>query len=219
MKKLVIFGTGDFADIVTDLAVRTGFQVNGYLIDDEYYNGNENRKNGLPIVPFSQAGESFPAGEYGAAVGMIGQDMQTAREAVFNKLKGMGYELPNIVHPSAVIGSVAMGEGNIILEGCVLGFSAGIGNANIMWPLSAINHHGRAGSFNNFSPGATTAGGAVVGSHCFLGVNCSVNNRITVSDYTLAGAGTYIAKTTEPYGVYVPERAIKLNKTSLEMKL
>ncbi len=216
MKKVVVFGTGDFADIIVDLVESAlGREVAGYVLDDEYYSAPE--YNGKPVVPLSKAVMSFNPEQHSAVIGIIGKDMYRSRERVFNAIDEMGYELENIIHPSAIITSKDMGRGNIIFEGCVLAYAAKLGDGNIMWPLSALNHHGKAGSFNNFAPGAATAGGAVIGNHCFLGVNSAVNNRITIADYTLAGAGVYIAKSTEEYGVYVPERSVKLNRSSLDM--
>lgn len=129
-------------------------------------------------------------------------------------MKEFGYELENLIHPSAVISTSTIGFGNIILENCVIGYNVKMGNANIMWPLASINHHNIIGSFNNISPGTSTSGGVVIGNHCFLGNNSTYKNKVTVLDYTLVGAGAYISHDTESNGVYVPERSIKLDKTS-----
>jgi acetyltransferase-like isoleucine patch superfamily enzyme len=50
-------------------------------------------------------------------------------------------------------------------------------------------------------------------------VNATVRNSITIAPATLVGAGAVIMKDTEPKGVYLPERAKRLDKSSDEIEL
>ncbi|MBD5103972.1 MAG: acetyltransferase [Ruminococcaceae bacterium] len=216
MKKFVVYGAGEFADIVSDLIERVlQYTVEAYILDDEYINA-VNKYNGKEVVPASMIKEKFSPLEYDVAIGFIGKDMFNSRKRVFDLLKCYGYKIDNLIHPSAIISTSNIGDGNIILENCVIGYNVKFGNGNIMWPLSSANHHNIVGNFNNFAPGASTSGGVIIGNHCFLGNNSTYNNKVTVSDYTFVGAGAYIAKNTESYGVYVPEKSIKINKTADE---
>jgi acetyltransferase-like isoleucine patch superfamily enzyme len=50
-------------------------------------------------------------------------------------------------------------------------------------------------------------------------VNSSLAHKVRLAKGTLVGAGAVIAKDTEAWGVYVPPRAVKLDKTSDQLKL
>ena len=58
-----------------------------------------------------------------------------------------------------------------------------------------------------------------VGEYCFLGVNATIRNAITIAPETLVGAGSIIMTDTEPKSVYVPERTAVFKKTSDKIKL
>ena len=215
IKKIVICGTGEFSDIVTDLMERVlQGTVAAYVLDDEYITSSE--YNGKPVIALSKLKEEYPPEEYDAAIGFVGREMFNQRERVFHLLRNWGYKLENLIHPSAILSTEHIGCGNIIFENCVLGFHVQFGSGNIMWPLSAINHHGIIGDFNNISPGVSTSGDVTIGSHCFLGNNSTYKNKVMVADYTYVGAGAYIAGDTEAYSVYVPERSIRLDKKSTD---
>lgn len=216
MKDFLVFGTGDFADIVSDLIKRLGRNTAGYILDDAYVSSDS--YNRLPVIPLSRLKE-YSTEKYSVAIGFIGGKMYTQRSEKFELIRSLGYELENLIHPSAVLSTDNIGVGNIILEGCILGFKVKMGDGNIMWPHSVVNHHGVIGSFNNLSPSMSTSGGVTIGSHCFLGNNSTYKNKVVVADYTLVGAGAYIAHNTEEYGVYVPERTVKLNKNSMDIIL
>ena len=217
MKKIVVFGIGDFSDIIVDMIQnKLDLSVEGFVIDDEYYANNIWK--GKPVVPLSRIKENYPKENYSIVLGMIGDRLFDLRAVKFRYLKELGYKIENIIHPSATISYETIGEGNIFLENSCVAFGSVIGDGNIFWPLSCVNHHGKIGSFNNLSPSVSLAGGVTVGDHCFLGCNSTYNNRIIVHDYTFVGAGSYISCNTEPYGVYVPPRAIKLSKVSIDFK-
>lgn len=216
MKQFIVFGTGDFSDIVSDLIERVlKYQVAAYALDNEYYTPGL-QYNNREVISISDISVRFSPDKYDVAIGFIGKDRFDCRESRYMLLKSLGYEMKNLFHPSAVISSDNIGCGNIILENCVIGYNASLGNCNIMWPLSAINHHNVVGSFNNISPGVSTSGGVTIGNHCFLGNNSTYKNKVIVSDYTLVGAGAYISHNTESNSVYVPMRSVKLGKTSDE---
>lgn len=218
MKPIVIFGTGDFSDIVTELVERDlKREVVGYVVDDDYYKiGTYNNKS---VIPLSKLVNCYPPSSFTVVLGFIGNKMFTHRREKFNLLVKLGYSMENLIHPSAVISSKRIGVGNIILENCVIGYFSQIGDGNILWPLSSINHHNSIGSFNNFSPSVSTSGGVTIGDCCFLGNNSTYKNKVTVANYTLVGAGTYIYKDTEEYGVYVPKRFVKLDRKSTEFNI
>lgn len=213
MKKIIVYGAGQFADIVTNLIEASLHrEVAGYVLDNEFYDKNE--YNGRPVVSSSNMMNVFPPEGYSAVLGFMGHDMFDAWERTFNMLLKNGYELENFIHPSAIISSNNIGQGNIILENCVIGYGTTLGNGNVLYPLTAINHNNNIGSFNLFASGVHTAGGTIIENHVFMGLNTCTNNKITIADYTFVGAGSHIVKSTEKGCVYISNAALKLNKVN-----
>jgi acetyltransferase-like isoleucine patch superfamily enzyme len=58
-----------------------------------------------------------------------------------------------------------------------------------------------------------------IGPFCFLGVNATLRNGITLGASTLIGAGTTLMQDTQERDVFVPPQAIKLNKPSDQVNL
>ena len=58
-----------------------------------------------------------------------------------------------------------------------------------------------------------------VGPGCFLGVNATLRNGITLARETLVGAGAVIMKNTVEKGVYMPPRAELFKKKSDQIDL
>src|SRR5207237_961912 len=56
-------------------------------------------------------------------------------------------------------------------------------------------------------------------NNCFIGVNATLRNSITIAPETLIGAGAIIMKDTTEQGVYLPERAKPFTKKSSEIEL
>lgn len=219
MKKFIVYGAGDFADIVTNLIEDVlKREVISYVVNDDIYAFNNH--NGKPVVKLDDVVNLYPPNDYSAVIGFIGNDMRTSREKAFEAFFEMGYDLENLIHPTAAVSSAKLGKGNIILANSFIAFNSSIGNGNIVWQLAAIGYNNVIGSYNNISPHVSTSGNVTVGNHCFLGNNSTYKNKVIVSDYTLVGANAYISHDTLPYGVYVPQKSICLeSKKSTDFNL
>ena len=94
-----------------------------------------------------------------------------------------------------------------------------LGNGNRILQSSIFTHDIIIGNYNYCAAGVAFAGFINIGDNCFFGMNSTIKNKINIADYSLIGAGAYISLNTEKYDVYVPERSIRLNKKSIEMKI
>ena len=217
MKKIVIYGTASLADIAADLVGKAGWQTAGYVVSDEYFS-RENDYGGKNVIPFSQMAEVYPPEEYDAVIGMMVSDLQVTREDIYRKVKALGYSFPNLIHPSAVVETETIGEGNIILSCVSIDRRCKIGDMNLIWQNVVLPHDNELGSFCNLAPSVSFSGGSRVLNHCFLGNNSALNNFVTVHDFGFVGAGAFVSSDLPEYGVVVPARSVLLeNKKSTEM--
>ena len=190
--------------------------VAAFTVDSKYKTADSFCE--LPVVPFESITSTHPPSKYDAIVALGYSKMNTTRKEKFSILLHNGYTLPNFIHPSAHLENAQIGLGNIILENVNLGYNSNIGNSNIIWNGCNISHEVNIGNYNYLSPSVALAGRVNINNNCFLGINSCVKNDLAIQNYSLIGAGCYINKETEEYGVYLPASTIKIpNKKSLDI--
>ena len=215
-KKTVVFGMNKLSELMYYYLTHDDrYELAAFSVDDEYCSTDEFM--GLPVVGSSKLNKTYPPEEYGVILSVGYSSMNDIRKDKFNALKSLEYEILTYCHPSSVILTDKIGEGCLILENCTVGVYCELGRSNILYSSTTIAHHSKMGDFNFFSVECAVAGDVSIKNNCFFGVNCTVRNSVTVDDYTLAGAGVYISKDTEKYGVYTPPRTIKLDKKSTDI--
>lgn len=217
-KTIVIWGISELSQIISKyMQSDDRYEVVAYTLDD-YYVKQESFLS-KPLIPFSKLAEVLGRTAFEILVTVGYGRMNDVRRDIIKRLLAGGYAVAEYIHPTSLVYSSRLGIGNIILENCSVGAFTELGDGNIIYPSTTISHHSKIGSFNFFSVECAVAGHVIVGDNCFFGVNCTVKNELKIANHTLVGAATYIAHDTDEYGVYVPERTVKLNKSSMDMKL
>lgn len=204
MKKIVIFGTGTFSDVV------------------RYYLDNDNRYNvvaftssnaemetygGLPHVSFEDVKTHYPPSDYSMFVAVGYRKMNSLRERFYLEAKDLGYELITYVHSSVVRWpNVKFGDNCFVFEDNTIQPFATIGNNVILWSGNHIGHHASVGDHTFISSHVVVSGQVKIGKNCFIGVNTSIRDGIEIADRNLIGAGAIIMKNTKENQAYVPQR-------------
>ena len=218
MKKVIVFGTNKLSELMFYyLTHDSRYELAAFSVDDDYYDKDEFM--GLPVIRSSVLKEKYPPGEYGIIMTVGYSSMNELRKNKFAAFKAQGYTIETYCHPSAVILTEQIGEGCIILENCTIGAYCVLGKSNILYSSTTIAHHTQVGDFNFFSVECAVAGDVRIKDNCFFGVNCTVRDGVNAEDYTLVGAGAYISRDTEKYGVYTPARTVKLDRKSTDIDI
>lgn len=210
MKKIVIFGIGDFAKLLSFLIEKQKkYQIIAYTADRKYIDSSRNNFCGKTVVPFEEIEEQIDMKNCEILIAVAQKEMNCQREKVFKKCKERGYKIASFFDDNATVDSTDLGEGNIVLFGSYIGPFCSIGDGNILMENVLVPHYNRIGDFN-FLTNCKLSGNTVVGNHCFCGSNSVINNDIIVEDYTLVGAGAYVSKNTRENDVIVPVKSIVL---------
>lgn len=217
MKNIVIFGVGDFARLLKYyIDIDDEREVVAFTVNQEYI--KENEFCDRPVVAFENITEHYPAEKYEILIAIGNSKMNQVREKVFKECKAMGYHIASYIHSSCSIHSDDRGEGNILLENCLVYPYSQIGDGNLMWDHVLISHDCKVGNFNTFSSYADLCGYVKIGNNGYFGKHCILNDFMEVADYTLVGAAAYAKKNTKPYDVVVPARSVVLeNKKSTDL--
>jgi len=219
MKNLVIFGTGDIAQIARYYFEKdTEYKVVAYCLDDAYIDADES--DGLPLVPFSKLEVSHPPAENDFFAAISYTEMNKLRHKKFDEALAKGYNVASYVSPDCTYRSqYPVGKNCFIFEDNTIQPFVRIGDNVTMWSGNHIGHHSVIESHNFISSHVVISGHCTIKSHTFLGVNATLAHNVTIEEETLVGAGAIITKNTDPKGVYVAPRTVKLEKTSDQFKL
>lgn len=203
VRKLVIFGVGDFARVAAIYFSRdSSYELAGFTLDDATAAGGS--LLGHPVVPFERALRVFPPEEHDLFVAVGYKRLNQARAEVCSRVKARGYALASFVSSKAVSwGEWSHGEHCFILEQNVIQPFVRIGNDVVLWSGNHIGHDATVGDHCFVSSHVVLSGHVSVGDYCFLGVNSCVRPGVTIGERCLIGAGAVILRDTKPGSVHV----------------
>ena len=219
MKKLIIFGKGAFAQIAKDYFNNdSDYTVVAFTLDKEFI--NEPEYESLPIVSFENIEKTYPPSEFDIHIALSYTDMNKLRETKYYEAKDKGYNLASYISSKcSYMSKIPCGDNCFIFEDNTVQPYVQVGNNVILWSGNHIGHHSVIKDHNFISSHVVISGHCVVESNCFIGVNSTLAHKIIIANETLVGAGAIIVKNTEPKGIYVPPKSVKLDKTSNQIKL
>lgn len=208
-KKLVMIGNGGYSETLSHyIETLTDWQIEAFA--DEYVTEEGQTHKGKPYVHIDRLSDRYSIEEYEVILGVGYHNMNGNRKRLYYKIKEMGYSLPNLIAPSAILRNTVMGDANVILEGVIFEPDTIIGSNLIVWDGALIGHNCLVGDHNHFAAKSLIAGNVTVGESCFLGNHSTVKDGVAIADYTLVGAGAYVSSNTKPYDVVVPARSVTL---------
>ncbi|MCM1054517.1 MAG: hypothetical protein NC394_03245 [Bacteroides sp.] len=215
--KNIIFGNGDFADILSEKLESQGINIYGYTVNQKWLESESYHEK--TVIAFEELDNEIDPAECNIYIGVIGKHMFQLREQICQLIIDKGYKLPNFISKSAQVLTKHIGYGNIIMENAVIEAHCKIGNGNIIWPNVVLPHHNEIGDFNNLSPSVSFSGYAKIGNRCFIGNNACLNNRVMIKDRALVGAGVFVQHDLGNEEVLVSAKSYVLpNKKSYDFK-
>lgn len=216
MKNIIIFGNGEFAKLMKYYIDNdTDYKILAITVDRSFINSDNDEIDGIKVLPFDEIVNRFSPNECSILIAIGYSKMNTIRENIFKKCKKLGFSIASYISSTAIIaGNSVLGEGNIILEDVLIQPFVQIGDCNIIWYKSAIAHNCNIGDFNTFAGMSSVSGDVVIENNCFIGNNSTIKDKLTIANYTLVGAGSYINYNTSEYDVFVPCKSKLLEKKS-----
>ena len=217
MKKVVIFGVGNFAKLVHSHLKNSPHEVVGFTVNKKML--NEPVFLDLPVIPFENIDKKYPPKDFCLFIAMGHTNMNKNRARIFNESKKLGYELLSYVHPTSIIGEdVKMGENCLILENNVIKPYVTIGNNVIIQSSNVISHDVVIKDHCFIIDQVVILGHVTIESYCIICANSTIRNRITIAKECIIGIGALIMKNTIEKGVYAIGSAQRLPITSDRIK-
>lgn len=196
MKDIMIVGFGGHALSIVDTIMRSGdYSIAGYTDFKEH-------KSSLKYLGTDDCLETiFASGITNAIVGVGYLGKGEVRNRLYEKLKKIGYELPIICDPSAIVSMTAtIGEGSFIGKNVVINNGASVGKMAIINTNALIEHECRIGDFTHVAVSAVLCGGVTVGDMAFIGANSTIIQGMEIERKMIIPAGEVVRKSVRGGG-------------------
>lgn len=188
MEDIILVGFGGHAKSIADCIERKNeYRIVGYTdmeeIDTKYrYLGTDEVLQ-----------EYFDNGVKNAVVcvGYLGKG--SLRNKLYDNLKKIGYRLPVIADPSAIISNTAIiEEGVFIGKQAIINADARVGKMAIINTRALIEHECVVGDFTHIAVGAVLCGQVKVGQDVLVGANSTIIQCRKIEDNKIVPAGVTI---------------------------
>ncbi len=218
-KKVVIFGTSDFARVASVYMARDSpHEVVAFTVHQAYLTVPE--LLGKPVVPFERLLETHPPDRYALLVAIGFSQVNKARAEVYHACKALGYELISYVNSRAMTwGEYTLGDNCFVFEGNVIQPFVRIGNDVVIWSGNHIGHDAVIGDHCFIASHAVLSGGVTVGDYCFIGINATLRDGVSIGAESVIAAGAVILQDVPPQSVMksVPAERSKVPSNRLKL--
>lgn len=188
--KIAIIGAGGQSRIVYEiLSYNRNMEVVAF-VDNVARSGQETVK-GIPILgDHSVIPGLMKSGVRGAIVAV---SMNDIRAAHFAKLRDMGLELVNAIHPTASLApSVKLGSGVTIAIGAIISTGVHIADNVIINTGAIIDHENEIEAHVHIGSGCSLAGRVTVKEGALVGIGSTVRENVTIGRNAIIRAGSVV---------------------------
>lgn len=191
-RRLLVIGAGGHAKVVIDAARAAGWYPEACLAS-----AMGGTCLGVPVIGGDDHAQAlFHDGWRHAAIA-IGAN--ALRERIARELKEIGFELPPIIHPSALISETAqIGDGVVIMPQSVINAEARIEFAAIINTGAIVEHDCHVGTGAHIAPRCILAGTVTIGKRVLFGVGSVARPGISIGDDWIVGAGSVVVADAGP---------------------
>jgi len=191
--KVLVIGAGTLSRLhVSMLDQHEKYEAAGFAEDEVKY-GYSGRP--LPVLgSTSELRMIMDKHHIQFAVVAVGDNK--TRERLFMMASGAGYEILNLVHPSAIVAKEVYlnGFGITIMPGAIVNPGTMILSGALINTKASIDHDCLIHEFVHLAPGASLAGCVIVGMRTLIGLNAAVNSRVEIGSDCIVVSGGNVFK-------------------------
>ena len=195
LDEIILLGGGGHAKVLIDLINASGqFEISG-ILDTQLEVGT--KVLNIPVI----GDDDLLSGLYNKgiknvciAVGSVKDT--TRRRMLFDKVKQIGFLVPYLLHPQAIIVSrnVHFSEGVQIMAGVTVQTGSLFKENTIINTGAIIEHDCSIGSHVHICSGVVISGGCTVGDGTFIGAGATVMQGINIGKCVTVAAGAVVVK-------------------------
>ena len=197
----LVVGAGGHSRVIIETIEILGFSIEGII--DLNFSGKKERILKYPVLGGLNFLKNIQKDQFSfaVAVGNISE-----RKNIFKKLNELEMNLPNIIHPTAIISKyLKLGRGVFINAGSIINAKVILGNNIIINTGVIIDHEVEIEDHCNINPGVRIGGRVKVGKYSNIGIGSSIIDSIAIGSNSVVAAGSVVIKSIESnttvYGV------------------
>ena len=210
-KEIYILGVGHNTAVYIELAEACGYSVKGLY----HYNDERTGEIDHGVEIIGSYSDLYNIGDISDKNFALSMGDNKIRVEVATKIKELGGNLPNLIHPTAVVSRFCeMGEGIAIHANAVVHPDTKIGNYTTMSCNTTLIHNSEIGC------GCYLAGGVIIGAYTiiedytFFGLGAiTISGKVPyIGEKAYIGAGALVTKPVESKNVVMgnPAKVIKV---------
>ena len=212
MKSVLLIGGGGHAKAIIEIiTMRKKYHIAG--ITDNNSGEKEKLISGVPIIGNDDNLQIYFQKGIKRAFITLGSVADTRpRIRLYTMLKEIGFELINVIHPSAIITtSLKIGLGNALMAGSIINTSTTLGSNCIINTGAVVEHDCIIEDHVHIATGAKLAGGVNVKEGTHVGIGVTVKQGVTIGRQVVVGAGALVLKDIPDHVMCagIPARIIK----------
>lgn len=194
MRNLIIFGAGGHAKVIADIAMKNGYEIAGFLDDNDAIS---------EVIGFKRLGKISDCVKYKDTHDFaIGIGNNSVRKNIFEKYSDLNYV--TLIHPTASIGlNTEIKRGTVVMSMTVVNACATVGEFCVINSGAVVEHDCVVGDFTLLAPNSTLCGCVKVGNEVWMGAGSSVNPVVKICDNVTVGSGAVVTKDITEPGTYV----------------
>jgi len=180
--KILIIGGGGHAKMCLGVIQQMSkYEVVG-IVDSNLEKGSQ--VYGFPVLGNEDELEYlFNTGITHAIIGFANIHKPIVRQALYEKLVKIGFNMPNMIHKTAIVEpSAILGNGNLIMAGAIIGIDVVIKNNCILNAGCIISHDCFLSDNVHVAPGAILAGSVNIGVNTTIGMGVTVYMKVSIGE-------------------------------------
>ena len=201
MKKVIVYGAGEFGTLIANLlSYHDDYSIYAYgddkLSNKNYLIDQKPVLNKIDLLKFARKHDiKF-------AISSIGDNYARAKKFLF--LKEAGFKMISIVHPKALIDTkIEFGDNVIIEMGTAIHTHSIIGDNVFLGGDALIGHHNKIGNHVLIGGNVSFGGSVIVQDYVSVGVGASIKPGVTLGEGCIVGVGAAVIKDVEPNSTVV----------------
>src|SRR5438045_9230263 len=140
-------------------------------------------------IPFEELEDAYSPHEHEIFIAVGYNTTNQIRQARYYEARSKGYRCATYISPRASYYGTPVGDNCFILEDNTIQPFVKIGNNVILWSGNHIGHDSIIDDHCFLASHIVVSGHVYIHSYCFIGVNATLRNSITIARETLIGAG------------------------------
>lgn len=193
-EKVILIGTGGHALIMIDIINA----MNKYKIIGVTTKNPDQTSffEGIPVIGDDDVLKSYKQkGINSVAIGIGGFINNSARKAIYNRIKGLGFNVIRAIHPQSVISPTALlGEGVTIFAGVIINPYVKVGDNVIIATGATIDHETEIENHILVSAGVTIGGYTLIKEGALIALGAKIISGIKVGKNAFVAAGAVVVK-------------------------